>query len=84
MFRAAPPRRRKRASPDPDVHAKLKRAEEIMQGYGIDPDDLNKDNVGKAYIGIKQDIASAGNRGGLDTLDGRPTTTQRSACGLQR
>ncbi|KAL8786109.1 MAG: hypothetical protein Q9213_002974 [Squamulea squamosa] len=85
-FRApAPPRRRKRrASPDPDIHAKLKRAEEILQGYGIDPDDLNKDNVGKTPTETKQDAASAGNKDGLHTLDGRPVASQRSTCRLQR
>ncbi|KAL8685372.1 MAG: hypothetical protein Q9218_007800 [Villophora microphyllina] len=37
----APPRRRKRTSPDPDVHAKLKRYEDILQGYGVKPEDVN-------------------------------------------
>lgn len=39
----APPRRRKRTSPDPDVYTKLKRYEDILQGYGVKPEDLNGD-----------------------------------------
>ncbi|KAL8765009.1 MAG: hypothetical protein Q9203_006766 [Teloschistes exilis] len=37
----APPKRRKRASPDPDVHAKLKRYEYILQRHGVSPEELN-------------------------------------------
>lgn len=37
----APPKRRKRASPDPDVHAKLKRYEHILQRHGVSPEELN-------------------------------------------
>ncbi|KAL9576276.1 MAG: hypothetical protein Q9212_007235 [Teloschistes hypoglaucus] len=36
----APPKRRKRASPDPDVHAKLKRYENILQRHGVNPEEV--------------------------------------------
>ncbi|KAI4170684.1 MAG: hypothetical protein LQ343_004782 [Gyalolechia ehrenbergii] len=40
-FRApAPPRRRKRQSPDAHIHAKLRRYEDILQKYGVKPEDL--------------------------------------------
>ncbi|KAL8935103.1 MAG: hypothetical protein Q9216_005585 [Gyalolechia sp. 2 TL-2023] len=41
-FRApAPPRRRKKQSPDPHIHAKLRRYEDILQKYGVKPEDVN-------------------------------------------
>ncbi|KAI4237739.1 MAG: hypothetical protein LQ352_007920 [Teloschistes flavicans] len=36
-----PPKRRRRLSPDPDVYAKLKRYEHILQRHGVKPEELN-------------------------------------------
>lgn len=39
----APPRRRKRQSPDPQLQAKMRRYEEILQKHGVKVDELNGD-----------------------------------------
>ena len=41
VFRApAPPRRRRKHSPDKSLEARLKRAEDLLEGYGVKPQDL--------------------------------------------
>ncbi|KAL8872367.1 MAG: hypothetical protein Q9174_001995 [Haloplaca sp. 1 TL-2023] len=37
----APPKRRKRTSPDPEIHAKLRRYEEVLQKNGVRLDEIN-------------------------------------------
>ncbi len=84
-FRApVPPRRRKRQSSDPDVHAKLKRAEVLLQGYGIDPDDLNKGHFDTKQIEVKAEAATTGIHEGADALGSKPVANQRPKCNLQR
>lgn len=39
----APPRRRKRQSPDPQLQAKMRRYEDILQRHGVKVDELNGD-----------------------------------------
>lgn len=39
----APPRRRKRQSPDPQLQAKMRRYEEILQKHGVKVDELDSD-----------------------------------------
>ncbi|KAI4241761.1 MAG: hypothetical protein L6R42_011186, partial [Xanthoria sp. 1 TBL-2021] len=84
-FRApAPPRRRKRQSPGPDVYVKLKRAEELLQGYGIDPDHLSNDQLDKPQAAANSETTRIGAKDGVHTSDIKPAASQRPKCRLQR
>ncbi|KAL8754881.1 MAG: hypothetical protein Q9199_004024 [Rusavskia elegans] len=83
-FRApAPPRRRKRQSPGPDVYVKLKRAEELLQGYGIDLDHLSNDQLDKPQAGLNSETTRIGAKDGVDTSAVKPAANQRPKCRLQ-
>ncbi|KAL8910884.1 MAG: hypothetical protein Q9172_007774 [Xanthocarpia lactea] len=68
---------------NPDVHAKLKRAEVLLQGYGIDPDDLNKQHLDSKHIDVKTEAATTGIHEGADALASKPVANLRPKCNLQ-
>ncbi|KAL9027123.1 MAG: hypothetical protein Q9196_004309 [Gyalolechia fulgens] len=83
-FRApAPPRRRKRQSPDPHIHAKLRRYEDILQKYGVKPEDLNggPDLHGPSHPGPlaarAKGEANVDIKNGPDQPEGKPSSSQR-------
>lgn len=80
----APPRRRKRQSPGPDVYVKLKRAEELLQGYGIDLDHLSNDQLDNPQAGANSETNRIGAKDGVNTSDVKPAASQRPKCRLQR
>ncbi|KAL8752908.1 MAG: hypothetical protein Q9184_005586 [Pyrenodesmia sp. 2 TL-2023] len=78
----APPRRRKRQSPDPQLQAKMRRYEEILQEHGVKVDELNADrNLEKPsqatspLTGPKSD-SGVESRYGPDTPLSRVSVTQ--------
>ncbi|KAL8677397.1 MAG: hypothetical protein Q9186_006172 [Xanthomendoza sp. 1 TL-2023] len=79
----APPRRRKRQSPDPDVVAKLKRCEHLLQGYGIELDGRGKDqildtsNPGNTPLSKAKSEVSQTIKDGLAKSDGEPVNLSR-------
>ncbi|KAL8723268.1 MAG: hypothetical protein Q9225_000390 [Loekoesia sp. 1 TL-2023] len=83
-FRApAPPRRRKRQSPDPHIHAKLRRYEDILQKYGVRPEDFHGPQNLDGPIDTTSPSARAKSetsidiKNGLGTPESKPPTSQR-------
>lgn len=86
-FRApAPPRRRKRQSPDPHIHAKLRRYEDILQRYGVKPEDLNgaPDSDGPSDVSARAKVEPSVDKDGCFTSESKPTLSQRKRKPPQR
>ncbi|KAL8715737.1 MAG: hypothetical protein Q9220_000404 [cf. Caloplaca sp. 1 TL-2023] len=75
----APPRRRKRTSPDPDLYAKVKRYEGLLQARGVKVEELNSrdrtqsPNYSESPSAKAGSTASTAGRHNPETPDGKQT-----------
>lgn len=90
----APPRRRKRQSPDPQLHAKVRRYEEILQQHGVKVDELNGNHdsdrsieaptATSPFAGAKSDSGVESSKYGPDTPESRLSVGRRKQKPPQR
>ncbi|KAL8830933.1 MAG: hypothetical protein Q9170_005507 [Blastenia crenularia] len=74
----APPRRRKRQSPDPHIHAKLRRYEDILQKHGLQLDDMHVPQMRDAPNDVVSGSVPARSEASVDVKDecnGTPEST---------
>ena len=81
------PKRRKRTSPDPDIHTKLRRYEEILQKHGLSLDEMNGIDEQEMLdqVWISDRTKSEASRTSIDRLDtagtaARKTKNPQSRC----
>lgn len=63
----APPRRRKRQSPDPQLHAKVRRYEEILQQHGVRVDELEPPQLPDRSFDLAASFAGATSDSGIES-----------------
>ena len=84
-FRApAPPRRRKRQSPDPHIHAKLRRYEDILQKHGVKLEDFGGNRHSDEPSEIRSPSARAKSEASLDGKNGPATPESKPSTGERK
>ncbi|KAI4169341.1 MAG: hypothetical protein LQ348_007287 [Seirophora lacunosa] len=80
----APPRRRKRQSPDPQLHAKVRRYEQILQQHGVRVDDLDRSRRPDKSFERASSLAGATSDSGIETKYGPETSKSNSSNGHRK